>query len=266
MKKIIMSALIISTLLGNGVIVNAQSMQEADNLENQYCAFILKELESAGEIEVEDVVSAKVVECNNTKDTARLMTDDVVSTGLEAVQFHIEDEEEVLDVFAIPFYSEEDGLENVTRSSVQSKPFSDSQFVYVLVTVTYHYYSGAETNWAGPYYRPTLVKAEWSDSTGSKTVSSIYANFNNANHVINLSDNSIGSIVNTSSTVSQNNPGNGITYVGNVINMSSNNAYSMYFNGIDTYSYVYGYITDSASQQYSFSFAVFDGSGLNHGI
>ncbi len=266
-RKSIVSMLVVIILLMNSIPVCAQELGEAKTAENQYIAMMLERLKSDGEIAVEDIISLNVIDINiSEKNSLASIENGIAANSLEAVQICTKSSDGMVDMYAIPFEDNNGSLKNITRSSVYNKPFEDSQFVYVLVTVTYYYYSGAETNWAGPYFRPTLVKAKWSDSTGNKAVKKIYANFNNANHVVNLSNNSVGSIVNKSSVVSQNNPENGITYVGNVINMSSNTAYSMYFNGIDTYSYVYGYVTDSTSMKYEFSFQIFDGSGLVSGI
>lgn len=141
----------------------------------------------------------------------------------------------------------------------------------VVINLKIYYLQGVNINYPktnGVYYRPSLVKAKWSDSTGSKSVKNLYVHLNNASYVYNMStyQKYYSNIVNKMSIVSISNPGNGITYVGNVIDLPTNTAYSTFFNGIDAYAYVSGYVTDNSSKKYEFSFQLFDGSGLNPGM
>lgn len=267
-KNIVAYILCTITLLSINLNAKAETLAN-DNPEEVYISTILQQLQDNGEIDMRDVVAADVVVGINTNSDilgVETLNNDIEK--VEAVKITIENEYEKTDVYAVPFYEENGELYNVSRASTKNLPFEDTQYVYVLVTAVYQYYSNSDTGYNGVYYRPSLVKAKWSDSTGSKSVKSLYAHFNNASYVYNMStyQKYYSNIVNRMSYVDISNPSNGITYVGNVINLPTNTAYSTFFNGIDAYAYVSGYVTDNSSKKYEFSFQVFDGSGLYPGM
>lgn len=263
LRRKISCILIITIIVTNSIVINAETLSSYNSDEQQYCEIILKQLKDKREVFEENIISAKVIKAEKTS-VSTATTNRCLKEEMEAVAIHMknDDTEEIL--YAIPFEHKNGKLTNVTRASVQNKPFEDSQYVYVLVTAVYHYYNLSETDGNGPYYKPSLVKAKWSDSSGKKSVKSMYAIFKNRSHVVNLSNYVVDGddYLYNASSVSQDNPGNGITYVGNVLNMGDNKAYTMFFNGLDAYSFVYGYIIDNSSQKYEFSFSTFDGSGL----
>lgn len=267
-KNIVAYVLCIITLLSMNLSVKAESLGR-DYDEETYIKTILCQLQDNGDLDLKDVVNAEVVAGLNTNnDILSIQTANNDISGVEAVKISIDNEDEKMDIYAIPFYEENGKLYNVSRASTKNLPFEDTQYVYVLVTAVYQYYSNSDTGYNGVYYRPSLVKAKWSDSTGSKSVKNLYVHLNNASYVYNMStyQKYYSNIVNKMSIVSISNPGNGITYVGNVIDLPTNTAYSTFFNGIDAYAYVSGYVTDNSSKKYEFSFQLFDGSGLNPGM
>lgn len=243
LKRSIVCTMMALMLFANSISVSAQ---EAVDAETQYISMIVERLEKDGEINAEKVVSAEVIAINSSSNSEVVKLCSVENednSTLEGVKISLEEDNEITEMYVIPFYDSSDTMVNAARSSTLSPSFQDSQYGYVLVTAVYYYYSAAETDWAGPYYRPTLLKAKWSDSTSTKSAKKLYAKFTNASHVVDLSTNDAGDIVSKSSVVSVSNPSNGIT----------------------TYSYIYGYVTDSSSNKHEFSFEVFDGSGLNSG-
>lgn len=236
-------------------------------IDDEYTNSIIDVLEANGDISKEIILSTEIVYLQSCRSPISPLSTNINNETIDAIQITSEDEYGIHQLLVIPFIEDETGITNVTRSNTAtSTDFEYSDIIYVLVKVTYYYFSAYETNYSGPFYRPTLVRCMWKNGTGTCSVSSMQTSFVNAGFICNLTDGSHdGTIYQKISEVNVSNPTQGITYVGNNIYMDSTTGMSMYFNGIETYSYAYTTITftcNGKTQTINLSAATFSDSGL----
>ncbi len=231
MKKIVAFILVMAMCVGMMISVEAKQDSETN------LSILLEGLVHDGVLSEQQISTVELIEANidgNAKTRS-------VGETVDAVRFTSEDGNVHTETYVVPFVLEDDGVSALAlNGTATQKNLEYSDVIYVLSTATYIYYTPGETDYAGPFYRPTIVKTKWMNGSEVCTVSNINTVFMNRGYVVDLSTYEyLTGHVNRNSTVVVSNPTRGITYVGDVIGMDEDTALSMNFNGIDTYSYIF---------------------------
>lgn len=213
-----------------------------ESTEQEYIDNVIQMAIQNGDIKANQIVTSKVV-ISESENNGKVKSFSTNKDTCEGVMVITHDGEEYMSNYIIPYVIVDNDLVNVTRANGTS---IDSDFetpassnLYLKITAKYIYYSSADTQYYGPFFRPTSFTVKWSNGSASCSVSSLEAVYSSRAQVWNM--NTLTATSRTEgyiSSLSKSNPTKNMTYWGSAINMNSDEALALIFNGIDTYSYI----------------------------